>query len=67
MCAYELTAPVEAVTSLVLNGPFISRSNGNTLLAFISMNNNSKFSPDCVKACGVNKLLVKVLMKMKGR
>lgn len=64
---YEQTAPVEAVTSLVLNGPLISRGNGDTLLAFISMNNNSKFSHGCVKACGVNKLLVKSLMKMKGR
>lgn len=67
MCAYEHTAPVEAVTSLVLNGPLISRGNGDILLAFISMNNNSKFSLDCVKACGVNKLLVKSLVKMKGR
>lgn len=63
----EQAAPAEAVTSLVLNGSLISRGNGDTLLAFISMNNNSKFSHDRVKAWGVNKLLVKCLMKMKGR
>lgn len=66
-CAYEQTAPMEAVTSLVLNGPLILRGYGDTLLAFISMNINSKFSLDCVKACGGNKLLVKPLsLKMKG-
>lgn len=67
MCAYEQTTPAEAVTSPVLNGTLISRGNGGTLLAFISMNNNSEFSLDCVKACGVNRLLVKSLLKMKGR
>jgi len=60
-------APVEAVTSLVLNEPLIPRGNGDILLAFISMNNNSKFSLDCVKTCGGNKLLVKSLVKRKGR
>lgn len=58
---------VEAVTSLVLNGPLISRGNGDTMLAFISMNNNSKFSLDCVKACGVNKLPVKPPVRTGGR
>lgn len=60
-------ASAEAVSSLVLNRPLISRGNGDILLAFISMNNNSKFSLDCMEACGVNKLLVKSLVKMKGR
>lgn len=58
---------VEAVTSLVLNGPLISGGNGDTMLAFISMNNNSKFSLDCVKACGVNKLPVKSPVRRGGR
>lgn len=58
---------VEAVISLVLNGPLISRGNGDTMLAFISMNNNSKFSLDCVKACGDNKLPVKSPVRMGGR
>lgn len=58
---------VEAVTSLVLNGPLISRGNRDTMLAFISMNNNSKFSLDYVKACGVNELPVKSPVRMGGR